>query len=81
MHIFLTLRVSLNSGGAKPAGGKVVSPADGGCPRCGQRVYDAEKAIGCPGVVSYLQHAMFPSLILHRVLYTTLRFDFFYLTS
>nr|AAW27699.1 SJCHGC02224 protein [Schistosoma japonicum] len=25
-------------------GGKVISPEEGGCPRCGKRVYDAEKA-------------------------------------
>lgn len=42
----------------KPAGGgivgKTVAPEDGGCPRCGKRVYDAEKAIGCPDGVNAL---------------------------
>ncbi|KAL3306948.1 Cysteine and glycine-rich protein 1 [Cichlidogyrus casuarinus] len=37
------------SGKAKDGmGGKIVPPEEGGCPRCGKRVYDAEKAIGCP---------------------------------
>nr|VZI42333.1 unnamed protein product [Spirometra erinaceieuropaei] len=32
---------------------RTVSPKSGGCPRCGQRVYDAEKAIGCPGDLKF----------------------------
>ncbi|CAH8550937.1 unnamed protein product [Dicrocoelium dendriticum] len=35
------------------AGGAVVPPEQGGCPRCGKRVYDAEKAIGCPSGLSF----------------------------
>jgi uncharacterized protein YbaR (Trm112 family) len=40
---------------AKPAGdgGKIVAVEDGGCPRCGKRVYDAEKAIGCPDNIRF----------------------------
>ncbi|TNN06665.1 Muscle LIM protein [Schistosoma japonicum] len=34
-------------------GGKVISPEEGGCPRCGKRVYDAEKAIGCPSGLNF----------------------------
>ncbi|THD24858.1 Cysteine and glycine rich protein 1 [Fasciola gigantica] len=34
-------------------GGTVVPPEQGGCPRCGKRVYDAEKAIGCPSGLSF----------------------------
>ncbi|VDP56849.1 unnamed protein product [Schistosoma curassoni] len=37
-------------------GGKVIPPEEGGCPRCGKRVYDAEKAIGCPSGVSLFKY-------------------------
>ncbi|KER31853.1 LIM domain protein [Opisthorchis viverrini] len=34
-------------------GGAVIPPEQGGCPRCGKRVYDAEKAIGCPSGLNF----------------------------
>ncbi|VDL62124.1 unnamed protein product [Hymenolepis diminuta] len=41
------------SGASKQGQQRTVSPSSGGCPRCGQRVYDAEKAIGCPGDLKF----------------------------
>ncbi|VDL94354.1 unnamed protein product [Schistocephalus solidus] len=51
--IFLTNVCSIFRPAPKAGQPRTVSPKSGGCPRCGQRVYDAEKAIGCPGDLKF----------------------------
>ncbi|KAF6775812.1 hypothetical protein AHF37_04732, partial [Paragonimus kellicotti] len=49
----LLLHQQSNKPTAPATGGTVIPPEQGGCPRCGKRVYDAEKAIGCPSGLSF----------------------------
>ncbi|PAA63771.1 hypothetical protein BOX15_Mlig014215g2 [Macrostomum lignano] len=41
------------TGQGSAMGGAVVPVSEGGCPRCGKRVYDAEKAIDCPSGINF----------------------------